>query len=437
MPRTDPAGDIGTALARLRRLHPRLIDLSLDRIERLLARLGHPQEQLPPLVHVAGTNGKGSLIAFLRAGLEAAGYGVHAYTSPHLVRFNERIRLAGKSISDSDLIDILQRVEAANGGQTITEFEITTAAALLAFAETPADILLLETGLGGRFDATNVIATPMLTAITPISHDHEQFLGADLGGIAREKAGILKRGTACVLGPQPAEALRALRDAAADLGVPLIECGSDWSVRTEAESLLFGDSAGETKLPLPRLAGAHQVDNAAHAIACLRRLPGFAIGAEAEAAALLNVAWPARMQRLTRGPLAQLLPAGAELWLDGGHNPAAGAALAALLEEWQASDAKPRSLHLVLAMLANKDAAGYLAPFAALAPVLWPVRMAGEHEAYSFAELAEVARAFGLEVRQSAGVEAALGAIAAERAPARILITGSLYLAGDVLAENS
>ena len=439
MTRIDPAGDVDLALARLRRLHPRLIDLSLDRIERLLARLGDPEKRLPPVLHVAGTNGKGSLIAFLRAGLEAAGYGVHAYTSPHLVRFNERIRLAGEMISDIALIELLERIEEANGGETITEFEITTAAALLAFAEARADILLLETGLGGRYDATNVVAAPLLTAITPISQDHEQFLGAALDGIAREKAGILKPGTACVLGPQPIDALNALRVAAAELGAPLIEHGQDWSVQADGSGLTFADATGEVALPLPGLPGAHQLDNAGLAIACLRHLPAFAIGHDAEAGALTDVAWPARMQRLTRGPLAQLLAPGAELWLDGGHNPAAGAAVAALLSDWQGRDTKPRPLHLVLALLKSKDAAGFLAPFAELAPVLWPVRMAGEHEAYGGAELAQVAGEFGFEARLSAGVEAAVGAIAAAPTPAapRILIAGSLYLAGDVLADNS
>ncbi|WP_282023998.1 bifunctional folylpolyglutamate synthase/dihydrofolate synthase [Limimaricola cinnabarinus] len=414
-------------LARMMSLHPKVIDLTLDRVWRLLAALGHPERRLPPVIHLAGTNGKGSTQAMIRAGLEASGDRVHAYTSPHLARFHERIRLAGELISEAALSDLLDRTHAANGPDPITYFEITTAAALLAFAETPAEWTLLETGLGGRLDATNVVERPALTVITPIDLDHQQYLGETLEEIAGEKAGILKRGVPCVVAPQHEAALGVIEAKAARLGAPLMAHGQHWHVTTEAGRLIYQDERGLLDLPLPRLRGPHQIVNAGTAIASLRALGRD----EAAAEAATRASWPARMQRLTRGPLVDLA-GGAELWLDGGHNPAAGMALARSLAELPR-----RPTHLVCGMLNTKDIGGYLRPLAGAAQALHAVSIPEETNTIPAAETAEAARAAGFgAVTQAGGVAQAIREITAQAPSARILICGSLYLAGHVLREN-
>ncbi|MFV3074078.1 bifunctional folylpolyglutamate synthase/dihydrofolate synthase [Niveispirillum fermenti] len=424
------------ALDRMRQLHPVVIDLSLGRIERLLHRLGNPERHLPPTVHVAGTNGKGSTVAFLRAMAEAAGHRVHVYTSPHLVRFNERIRLAGDLIGDDALADILEEVERANDGDAITFFEVTTAAAFLAFARQPADLLLLEVGLGGRLDATNVIASPAVSLLTRISLDHTQFLGPTLAEIAAEKAGIVKPGRPVVAGPQADPvAAQVFTDRAAAVGAPLSLHGRDWHVTATADGFRFTDAARRLDLPPPGLAGAHQIHNAGLAIAATAHLP-LAIGDAAIRTGLARVEWPARLQRLRRGPLVEHLPAGWELYLDGGHNDSAGEVLAAQLARWTA-DGRP--LDLVFGMLGSKRPLDFLAPLAAHVRRLRAVSIPGEPNSVSAGDAAGFARQAGMEAGDDADVTAALRALAQAAAgapPARVLICGSLYLAGTVLATN-
>ncbi|WP_073327684.1 bifunctional folylpolyglutamate synthase/dihydrofolate synthase [Wenxinia saemankumensis] len=408
-------------------LHPKVIDLSLDRMHRLLAALDHPERRLPPVIHIAGTNGKGSTLAMLRAGLEGAGTRVHAYTSPHLARFHERIRLAGEIIPEPALAGVLDRCVAANGPDPITYFEATTAAALLAMAEAPADWALLEVGLGGRLDATNVVERPALTIITPVDLDHQSYLGDTLGAIAGEKAGILKRGVTCIVGPQKDEALRVIEDRAARVGAPLLVHGQHWHAAEERGRLIVQDETGLVDLPLPRLVGPHQVGNAGMAVVALRAL-GF--GAEASEAAVTRAEWPARMERLTAGPLVDLAGS-CELWLDGGHNPAAGEVVAASLRALP-----PRPVHLICGMLNTKDIAGYLRPLAGVAESLTGVSIPGESATIPAEETAERARAVGLTADIADGVEAAVAAIARAHPGARILICGSLYLAGHVKRVN-
>jgi dihydrofolate synthase/folylpolyglutamate synthase len=419
------------ALARLTGLHPKVIDLSLDRIERLLARLGHPERRLPPVIHVAGTNGKGSSVAFLRAMLEAAGHRVHAYTSPHLVRFHERVRLGGTLISEALLGDLLEECEAANDGAPITFFEITTAAAFLAFARHPADALLLEVGLGGRLDATNLVERPALSAITPVDYDHQGFLGDTLTAIGGEKAGILKPGVAAVIGPQPDEALEAIQRQAARVGAPLLLHGQDWLAFEEHGRLVYQDQGGLMDLPLPRLAGRHQIDNAGLAIACLRALPQFGVGERAVEAGLGAARWPARLQRLRHGPLVARLGPDTELWLDGGHNPAAGRALAQAMADME--ERAPMPLHLIVGMLNTKDPHGFFAPFAGLARNVRTVTIPGEANALPAEALAAAAREAGLSAEPAVTLDAAMPP---GQPDARVLICGSLYLAGRVLAAN-
>jgi dihydrofolate synthase / folylpolyglutamate synthase len=419
-------------LNRLMRLHPKLIDLSLGRIEGLLAALGDPQVRFPPVIHVAGTNGKGSTIATLRACLEAAGQRVHAYTSPHLVRFHERIRLAGRLIEEDRLIELLEECERANNGAPITYFEITTAAAFLAFARVPADFVLLETGLGGRLDATNVVRSPAATAITPISLDHQAFLGDTLAAIAGEKAGILKPGAPAIIGPQPPQAAAVFDARAAELGAPLFRFGREWRCAAATGGMRYDGPRWHLDLPLPSLPGAHQIGNAGAAIACLEQLQGLQIGREAIVYGLQHIEWPARLQRLARGPLIEMLPRGWELWLDGGHNPGAGEVLAAAVSGW--SD---QPLYLIVGMLNTKDATGFLAPLASHARALWAVTIPGEDNPLSAERIAAAGCSVGLRAIESPSVRAALAAIsAAEPGPARILICGSLHFAGTVLAEN-
>ena len=414
-------------LARMMTLHPKVIDLTLDRVWRLLAALDHPERRLPPVIHLAGTNGKGSTQAMIRAGLEASGDRVHAYTSPHLARFHERIRLAGELISEDALAALLDRTHAANGPDPITYFEITTVAALLAFAEEPAEWTLLETGLGGRLDATNVVERPTLTVITPVDLDHQQYLGETIQEIAGEKAGILKRGVPCVVAPQHEAALEVIEARAARLGAPLMVHGQHWHVTTEAGRLVYQDERGLLDLPLPRLRGPHQLVNAGTAIASLRALGR----GEAAAEAALQADWPARMQRLSRGPLVDLAGE-AELWLDGGHNPAAGAALAQTLA---AMPGQPT--HLVCGMLNTKDITGYLRPLSGVSQALHAVSIPGEANTIPAADTARAAREAGFaEVVEAEDVAQAIRAITARAPSARILICGSLYLAGHVLREN-
>jgi dihydrofolate synthase/folylpolyglutamate synthase len=425
----------GPILERLTRLHPKVIDLSLGRIERLLGRLGDPHLALAPVVHVAGTNGKGSTLAFLRAALEAAGRRVHVYTSPHLVRFNERIRVGGTIIGDGELSALLEECEAANGGEPITFFEITTAAAFLAFARAPADVVLLETGLGGRLDATNLIPRPAACAITPVSMDHQFYLGDTLARIAGEKAGILKTGTSCAVAAQKPKALAAIEARARAVGADLFLERRDWNIAQRENGLGYADGEGYLMLPFPALPGAHQTGNAGLAVAVLRLLArsGITVPESAVARGLTGAEWPARLQRLSRGPLVEALPRDWELWLDGGHNPAAGEALAAQAARW----AEARPVHLVFGMINTKDIAGFLAPLAPHVRSLHALTIPNEVNAVPAETLVEAARGLGIPAATAPDARTAIEALAAkEPKPARVLICGSLYLAGTILAEN-
>jgi len=409
-------------------LHPKVIDLTLDRVWRLLSAVGDPQDRLPPVIHIAGTNGKGSTQAMIRAGLEASGSRVHAYTSPHLAHFHERIRLTGELITEAALTDVLDRCYVANGPDPITYFEITTVAGLLAFAETPADYTLLEVGLGGRLDATNVISDPAITIITPVDLDHQQFLGDTLGAIAGEKAGVIKRGVPCVVGPQHDESMDVIEAKAAAFGAPLLAYGQHWHVSVERDRMIYQDESGLLDLPLPNLRGPHQVMNAGGAIAALRALGKDETACEA---AVTRANWPARMEKLTIGALVELA-APAELWLDGGHNPAAGKVLAATLA------AQPqRPTHLICGMLKTKDVRGYLRHLAGMADSLTAVSIPGEAATLTASQTAEEAGAVGLRTRVAETVQEAIRQITQETPHARILICGSLYLAGHVMRENS
>lgn len=419
------AASSDTILTRLMTLHPKIIDLTLDRLTRLLETLGNPERRLPPVIHLAGTNGKGSTQAMIRAGLEADGLRVHAYTSPHLARFHERIRLAGELISEPALMALLDECEAANGGESITFFEVTTAAAMLAFARTPADFTLLEVGLGGRLDATNVIDAPALTIITPVSIDHQQYLGETLPEIAGEKAGILKRRVPCIVGPQQEAALEVIEARAARLGAPLFVHGQHWHASEERDRLIFQDEDGLVDLPLPILPGPHQIENAGAAIAALRILKK----GDPEAA-VTRATWPARMQRLSTGPLTEAAPE-AEIWLDGGHNPAGGEAVAATLARMPA-----RETHLICGMLNTKDVGGYLTPMAPQIASLTAVSIPGEANTLPAEATEAAAKACGMTARSSVDVLTALREITARNPRARVLICGSLYLAGQILKEN-
>jgi dihydrofolate synthase / folylpolyglutamate synthase len=420
-------------LARLQGLHPKVIDLSLERIELLLARLGHPERALAPVVHIAGTNGKGSTLAMLDAMLQAAGRRTQRYISPHLVRFAERFLFDGRPVAEPELADALDVCERANAGQAITEFEIITAAAFVAFARREADVLLLETGLGGRLDATNVVARPRLTALAPISLDHQAFLGERIEQIAFEKAGILKPGVPCIVGPQPPEALAVIERRARELGAPLSVHGRDWRAERVGDRLVVTIGEATWDLPLPALLGCHQIDNAGLAVTCALALGELAPDDAAIAQGLRDAVWPARLQRLTRGPLLERLPAGCELWLDGGHNPAAGQALAASLN---GPEAPP--LHLVVGMLNTKDEAGFLQPLALLARSLHTVPVPDEPASRDPLEAAVLARRLGIAATPAPDVARALEAIAAAALePARVLVCGSLYLAGHVLRDHA
>ncbi len=428
---TDPI------LERLTRLYPRAIDLGLDRIDRLLAEIGSPHKKLPPVVHVAGTNGKGSLVAYLRAMSEAAGYRVHVYTSPHLVHFNERIRVAGRLIENGELDAILTECEEVNAGKPITFFEITTVAALLAFARIPADLAILEVGMGGRRDTTNVV-DPTLSAITPIGYDHTGFLGDKLESIAAEKAGILKRTVPAVIGRQREVSAEVIAAEAAKLAVPLFRMGREWQMTPRASGFRYESDLLGLDLPAPALAGAHQLDNAATAVACIERLRAarFDIDEKAIRRGLKSVEWPARLQRLTRGPLVEALPPGCELWLDGGHNEDCGLALGRMASDW-AKEPAPLPLYLVFAMQTTKDASGFLRPLSRHALAARAVPFPEGHAAYTPVEACAKAAEVGLDCVPVNDIGAALeDLLATQPAPMRILICGSLYLAGTVLARN-
>jgi dihydrofolate synthase/folylpolyglutamate synthase len=423
-------------LSRLLTLHPKRIDLSLGRIERLLSALSNPHERLPPVVHVAGTNGKGSTIAFMRAMLEAAGKSVHVYTSPHLIDFNERIRIGrpgrGRLVDEDALEEALARCEAANRGEAITFFEITTAAAFLLFAENPADVLLLEVGLGGRVDATNVVAHPALTIVTPVSMDHPEFLGDTIEKIAVEKAGIFKRNVLAILAEQDQNALAVLEAQATRLHAPIIVGGQDFAAREENGRFVYEDERGLLDLPLPKLVGRHQQANAGTAIAALRRFDP-AISVAAIEAGLAQAEWPARLQRLRGGRVAELGPRDAEIWLDGGHNADGGRAVAQVMADLE--EKSPRPLILICGTLATKETRAFLRPFKGLAQEVVAVPIAGDHYGRLPAEVALAAQQEGIPAAASESVGSALEYLSARdwSAPPRILITGSLYLAGEVL----
>ncbi|HEY9080559.1 folylpolyglutamate synthase/dihydrofolate synthase family protein [Magnetovibrio sp.] len=436
-----------TILTRLLALHPKLIDLSLERLERLLEALDHPERKLPPVVHVAGTNGKGSTVAFLRAFVEAAGYRAHVYTSPHLVTFNERIRLAGQIIDDDELNAVLEECERANAGQPITFFEITTAAAFLAFSRHDADVVILETGLGGRLDATNVIEQPRLTCITPVSIDHQQYLGETIEDITGEKAGILKAGVPCVVAAQGTRAgEKVLKKKAKEVGAPLIWEGADWFARSaggrrsQADSGMLYKGHGaqgeiERAFPTPALEGRHQMRNAALAIACAEALaPEFDISDAAIKMGLKTVTWPGRMQRLTTGPLADQLAEGWELWLDGGHNRSAAEMIAQHTRQWRGMD-----LWVVYGALNQRPPLDFLKPLEGKVRGMRCVTIPDQENALHADEGAEVARQLNMNVKTADSVETAIGSIidaCQGQAPGRILICGSLYLAGHVLKTN-
>ncbi len=437
----DAASD--EVLARLMRLHPKVIDLSLGRTQDLLDRLGRPQDRLPPVVHVAGTNGKGSTIAALRAIAEAAGYKVHVYTSPHLARFHERIRLAGALIGEDALTDLLIECETVNENRPITFFEITTCAAFKAFADTPADLLLLETGLGGRLDSTNMVDRPAATVITPISIDHVQFLGDTLRQIATEKAHIQKAGTPSIVGPQSDEALAVVSEYAQTVGAPLARFGLEWSATPDAAGgFRFDSPAWSGNLPAPNLRGGHQVMNTATSVAAalILRDQGFDLPDTALRDGLGRIDWPARLQTLTRGPIAEALP-GWTVTLDGGHNAAAGEILAEELARWAEEDRRdfgaPRPVHAICGMMNSKAATDFLRPLAPYLAGFQTVAIPGEENAFSAEDLAGMARTAGIAgARAASDIPTAVAGLARLPVPARLLICGSLYLAGRILRRN-
>ncbi len=439
-PAAKPAPPLGELMARLSALHPRRIDLGLERMHRLLERLDHPERKLPPVIHVAGTNGKGSTIAYLRAILEAAGLRVHVYTSPYLVRINECFRLGqaggGTLVGDEELRAALEHCERANAGAPATIFEIETAAAFCLFAQHPADVLLLEVGLGGRLDATNVIDAPLASVIAPIGIDHTEFLGGTLTAIAGEKAAIIKRDVPVICAEQAPEAMAVIEAQAKRMRAPLHAAGQQWHVNVERGRLVYQDDRGLMDLAAPKLFGRHQFDNAGLAIATLRAQKMFGIGNAAFETGIVNAEWPARMQRLASGTLVDLAPQGCELWLDGGHNADGGRVAAAALGDLEERVSRP--LVVIVGMMGNKDAGAFLANFAGLTRHIIAVQIPGRDNAMPPDTLADAVRQLGMRVETSAGVEAALRSLAhlAYEVPPRILITGSLYLAGHVLAIN-
>jgi dihydrofolate synthase/folylpolyglutamate synthase len=439
-PAAKPSSSLGEVVARVSALHPAKIDLNLDRINRLLERLDRPERKLPPVIHVAGTNGKGSTIAYLRATLEAAGLRVHAYTSPYLVRLNECVRLGraggGVLVGDDELKDALERCERANEGAPITVFEIKTAAAFCVFAQNQADALLLEVGLGGRLDATNMVEQPLASVITPVSMDHTEFLGNTLTSIAGEKAAIIKRGVPVIVAEQAPEAMAVIEAQANRMRAPLHAAGQQWHVSIERGRLVYQDDRGLMDLAAPKLFGRHQFDNAGLAIATLRAIDAFRISPAAFEAGIVNAEWPARMQRLAAGKLVDLAPVGSEVWLDGGHNAEGGRVTAAALGDLEERVSRP--LVIIAGMMGNKDASGFLANFAGQTRHIIAVAIPDQDNAMPTDRLADAVRQLGMRVEIADGVDAALRTLAglAYDVPPRILITGSLYLAGHVLATN-
>jgi dihydrofolate synthase/folylpolyglutamate synthase len=427
-------------LARLTALHPKMIDLSLGRIERLLGKLGNPERRLPPVIHVAGTNGKGSTCAFLRSILEASGRRTHVYSSPHLVRFHERIRLSGKLIDEDQLSALLEECETANAGDPITFFEITTAAALLAFTRHKADAVILEVGLGGKLDATNVIDRPAVSIITPVDFDHQNYLGNTLKEIAGEKAGIIKRGVPCVMGPQQDDVRDLIERKAQAFDAPLWMWSQEFAAHEEHRRMVYQDEHGLLDLPLPRLAGPHQIVNAATAIAALRNAAGLKPSDRAIEDGIMSVEWPGRLHRLTRGPLVAAAPKGAEIWLDGAHNPHAARALAHAIADLE--ERTPRPLYMVCGMLQTKDPRGFFAAFRGLARHVTTVAIPGDPSTFGAGQLYDAARAENLDAHPAPSIEDAILQIEARHAltdakvPPRIVICGSLHLAGAVLREN-
>jgi dihydrofolate synthase/folylpolyglutamate synthase len=440
LPAAKPSPSYDDILARLASLHPKRIDLTLDRLWHLLEHLDHPERKIPPVIHVAGTNGKGSTVAFLRAILEAAGLRVHVYTSPHLVRFNERFRLGkmngGVLVTDDDLRTVLDHCERVNDGEPITIFEIETAAAFHLFAQHPADVVLLEVGLGGRLDATNVIDRPLASVLTPIGMDHIEFLGDTLSKIAAEKAGIIKKNVPVICAEQAAEAAVVIEQAAKRARAPLHAAAQDWHVTIERGRLVYSDERGLLDLAAPRLFGRHQFENAGLAIATLRAIDSLKIDPAAFEQGIARAEWPARMQRLTSGALVSVAPHDSEIWLDGGHNPDGGRVVAAALGDLEERVSRP--LVVIAGMMGNKDAGGFLANFAGLTRHIVAVTIPDQDNAMALDVLADAARHLGMRVETALSVEAALRGIAklAYEVPPRILITGSLYLAGHVLAQN-
>ena len=439
-PAAGPQPPLGELIARLSALHPRTIDLGLDRMHALLARLAHPERKLAPVIHVAGTNGKGSTIAYLRAILEAAGLRVHVYTSPCLVRINECFRLGhrggGMLVGDDELRAVLEHCERINNGAPVTIFEIETAAAFCLFAQHPADVVLLEVGLGGRLDATNVIEAPVASVIAPVSIDHTEFLGHSLAAIAGEKAAIIKRSAPVVCAEQAPEAMAVIEAQARRLHAPLHAAGQQWHVSVERGRLVYQDERGLMDLAAPKLFGRHQFDNAGLAIATLRAIEGFKIGMPAFEAGIVNADWPARMQRLVSGRLVDRGPPGCEIWLDGGHNADGGRVAAAALGDLEERVSRP--LVVIAGMMANKDAGAFLANFTGLTRHIMAVPIPDRDNSMPQDRLADAARALGMRVENATSVEAALHTLSrlAYEVPPRILITGSLYLAGHVLAAN-
>jgi dihydrofolate synthase/folylpolyglutamate synthase len=435
-PAAKPSSPLGELVARLSALHPKRIDLDLERMLGLLERLGHPERKLPPVIHVAGTNGKGSTIAYLRAILEAASLRVHVYTSPYLVRINECFRLSGTLVDDDQLRAAFEHCERANAGAPITIFEIETAAAFWLFAQHPADVVLLEVGLGGRLDATNVIDAPLASAIAPVSMDHTEFLGNTLTTIAREKAGIIKRGVPVTSAEQPPEAMAVIEQVAKRMHAPLHAAAEGWHVNVERGRLVYQDDRGLMDLAAPKPFGRHQFDNAGLAIATLRAQSTFRIEPSAFETGIVNAEWPARMQRLPSGALVDQAPPGCEIWLDGGHNAEGGRVAAAALGDLEERVSRP--LVAIVGMMANKDAGAFLANFAGLTRHIIAVQIPGRDNAMPPDRLADAARALGMRVETAGSVEAALHSLTklAYEVPPRILITGSLYLAGHVLSLN-
>jgi len=439
-PAARPQASLDEVIARLSALHPNRIDLSLDRMHRLLEQLDHPERKVPPVIHVAGTNGKGSTVAYLRAMLEAAGLRVHAYTSPYLVRINESFRLGrpggGVLVNDDELLAAFDDCERINAGAPLTFFEAKTAVAFGLFARHPADVLLLEVGLGGRLDSTNVIEAPLASVITSISMDHTEFLGDSLQAIAGEKAAIIKRGVPVISADQPREVMAVIEQQARRMRAPLFAAGESWHVSVECGRLVYQDERGLMDLAAPKLFGRHQFDNAGLAIATLRAIASLKIRSAAFEAGIVSAEWLARMQRISSGQLIGLGPPGCEIWLDGGHNAEGGRVVAAALGDLEERVSRP--LVVIAGMMANKDAAAFLANFAGLTRHIMAVAIPDQPNAMPPERLADAARALGMRVEISVGVEAALRTLAglAYEIPPRILITGSLYLAGHVLALN-